>query len=190
MNNVRDSNNGQFTKQYNKYDLSGDFGIGYTNKGEEFWFDLEDYDKIKNYCWHYNQWGHLITTERGSNKRIFLHRLVMEPIPKEMVVDHIKHLESHKQKYDNRKENLRLVTQRENSVNSAIHSNNTSGVSGVTFDKKRQKWIARINSTPYKRIILGVFDNFNDAVKARQEAEKIYYGQFNYEGGFKDERIS
>lgn len=32
----------------NTYDLSGEYGIGYTTKGEEFWFDLEDYDKIKS----------------------------------------------------------------------------------------------------------------------------------------------
>lgn len=36
-------------KKYNTYDLSGEYGIGYTEKGEEFYFDLEDYDKIKNY---------------------------------------------------------------------------------------------------------------------------------------------
>lgn len=37
-------------KKKNEYDLSGEYGIGYTtNKGERFYFDLEDYDKIKNY---------------------------------------------------------------------------------------------------------------------------------------------
>ena len=35
-------------KKYNTYDLSGDYGIGYTSKDEEFYFDLEDYDKIKD----------------------------------------------------------------------------------------------------------------------------------------------
>lgn len=33
----------------NTYNLSGEYGIGYTSKGKEFYFDLEDYDKIKNY---------------------------------------------------------------------------------------------------------------------------------------------
>ena len=31
----------------NTYDLSGEYGKGYTSKGEEFLFDLEDFDKIK-----------------------------------------------------------------------------------------------------------------------------------------------
>ena len=37
-------------KKYNSYDLSGEYGIGYTSKGKKFYFDLEDYDKIKDYC--------------------------------------------------------------------------------------------------------------------------------------------
>lgn len=189
MNNKRDKNS-CFAKQYNTYDLTGEYGKGWTNKGEEFWFDLEDYDKIKDYCWHYNQWGHLISTEPHSNKRAFLHRKIMEPIPKGMSVDHINHLASHQHKYDNRKQNLRFVTQSQNSINSAIYSNNTSGVSGVTFNKRTQKWIARINISPNNRIWLGTFDEFEDAVKTRKDAEEKYYGQFNYKGGFKDERIS
>ena len=39
-------------KKYNKYDLSSDYGIGWTsNTNEKFYFDLEDYDKIQDYCW-------------------------------------------------------------------------------------------------------------------------------------------
>ena len=38
-------------RKENIYDLSGEFGIGYcTNTGSPFYFDLEDYNKIKNYC--------------------------------------------------------------------------------------------------------------------------------------------
>ena len=36
-------------KKFNEYNLSGEYGIGYTAKGEEFYFDLEDYYKIKDY---------------------------------------------------------------------------------------------------------------------------------------------
>lgn len=37
-------------RKYNTYDLSGEYGVGYTFKDEEFYFDLEDYDLIKDYC--------------------------------------------------------------------------------------------------------------------------------------------
>ena len=60
-------------KKYNTYDLSGDYGIGYTsnlnlNGNNEFYFDLEDYDKIKNYCWCFDDDGYLRTTILKENK--------------------------------------------------------------------------------------------------------------------------
>ena len=43
------------SKKYNTYDLDNyDFGIGYCNNGTHFFFDKEDYDKIKNYSWWYD----------------------------------------------------------------------------------------------------------------------------------------
>ena len=40
----------------NIYDLSNEYGIGYTsNTKEPFYFDLEDYDKVKEYCWSANR---------------------------------------------------------------------------------------------------------------------------------------
>ena len=46
--------------KYNKYDLSGCFGIGYASNNDDlFYFDLEDYNKIKNTCW-YSKNGRMI----------------------------------------------------------------------------------------------------------------------------------
>ena len=70
-------------KKYNTYDLSGEYGIGYTQKEEEFYFDLEDYDKIKDYCWCINQDGYVF----NSSSRILMHRLVTD-CPQNMLVDH------------------------------------------------------------------------------------------------------
>ena len=60
----------------NVYDLNGSFGIGYTSNGKAFYFDLEDYEKIKNYSWHLSRdyveaWDYL--NER-AHKTIKLHR--------------------------------------------------------------------------------------------------------------------
>lgn len=35
----------------NKYDLTNNYGIDYTSKGDEFYFDMDDYEKIKNFTW-------------------------------------------------------------------------------------------------------------------------------------------
>lgn len=52
--------------------------------------------------------------------------------------------------------------------------NNTSGVKGVRFNKHIGKWQAVINFQG-KRIFLGYFNRFDDAVKARKLAEEEYY---------------
>ena len=59
-------------------------------------------------------------------------------------------------------------------INRRTPKNNTSGVKGVSWYPKYNKWIARINVNK-KRISLGYFENFDDAVKARKEAELKYY---------------
>jgi len=52
---------------------------------------------------------------------------------------------------------------------------NTSGVTGVTYNKKRNKWVAQIviNGKP---IYLGRFNNIQDAIFARLFKEKEYFG--------------
>ena len=126
-------------KKYNTYDLTGEFGIGCTFKGEEFYFDLEDYDKIKNICWYLHSKGYIIGHIAGSNKQIKMHQLIL-PTDDGYIVDHINtHM-----KTDNRKVNLRIATQMENTRNRQKQKNNTSGRTGVSFDKNANKWVAFI----------------------------------------------
>jgi hypothetical protein len=50
-------------------------------------------------------------------------------------------------------------------------SHNTSGRTGVTWDKNHNKWMAKIK-VDQKTVNLGRFSDFNDAVKAREAAEE------------------
>lgn len=162
-------------KKYNTYDLSGEYGVGYTFKGEEFYFDLEDYDKIKGYYWYFNDNGYLITPKNETTKeRIRLHRLIMNAC-KGIEVDHIQH-----NKNDNRKENLRLVTTQQNGMNKSLCKNNTSGITGVYWNKNSDKWNVKIGFNG-KSIDLGFYLDFNDAVYARKEAEEFYFGEYSYD---------
>ena len=167
------------SKKYNKYDLSGEYGVGYISNNDEFYFDLEDYDKIKNHCWLKNKDGYIITNNKNKKLRS-LHRIVMG-VSDDFVVDHI-HGEG--SRHDNRKSNLRIATKQENNRNRKLCSTNTSGVTGVTFDKSRNKWCAQI-VVNNKNIHLGRFNNFEDAVKARKEAEEKYFGEFSYDNSMK-----
>jgi len=58
-----------------------------------------------------------------------------------------------------------------------IRSNNSSGVTGVYWAKKEQRWAASIGFKG-KRYHLGLFERFSDAVEARKEAEQQYFGTF------------
>lgn len=159
------------TKKYNKYDISKEYGIGYTNNtNREFYFDLDDYDKIKCDCWNETPFGY-ITNSNGS----FMHRLIMN-CENGLVIDHINH-----NKRDNRKNNLRACTQMENNLNTGIKSTNTSGKTGVQWEKRFNKWRSRIIYNG-KDIHLGLFDNYEDAVKAREDAEIKYFKEFRYKG--------
>lgn len=74
--------------------------------------------------------------------------------------------------------NLRLATRGQNNVNTNGRSNNKSGCIGVSFRKDIGKWHARIG-VPGKIVLLGNFENLNDAVAARKYAEVISYGVFS-----------
>lgn len=86
----------------------------------------------------------------------------------ENVIDH-----KNRNKSDNMIENLRESSQSCNLLNKSMQSNNSSGVVGVYFNKKRNKWYSRIVISK-KCIWLGCFECFKDAVMARYNGEKKY----------------
>ena len=77
-------------KKYNKYDLeSEEYGIGWTEKGEVFWFDKEDYNLIKDYCWIKNDKGYFYA-RKEEGVCIRLSRLIMNVLDNsEILIDHI-----------------------------------------------------------------------------------------------------
>lgn len=125
--------------------------------------DLDDVDRVKQYKWRLNDNNYVIRDDMR------LHRFIMN-CPNDKVVDHINH-----NRLDNRKSNLRICTQRENIMNRSKTSRNTSGYTGVMWDKSRNKWVARIQNKH-----LGYFNNKEDAIKVRQEAEIKYFGEYRF----------
>ena len=74
---------------------------------------------------------------------------------------------------DNRISNLRAVSNQENQKNKAMVSNNTSGVTGVSWFKVRRKWKAHIK-VDGRYLHLGYFDFIEEAAAARKEAATKY----------------
>ena len=158
-------------RKENQYDLSGEYGIGWTyNTNQEFYFNLEDFNLIKDYCWYEDvgQNGYHSLKAKINSKNIKMCWLFGCK-----GYDHID-----RNPLNNRRENLRPATYSQNSQNSPRRHNNTSGIIGVNWHKHRQKWVARININ-CQRIIIGYYVNKEDAIIARLKAENEYYGKFS-----------
>ncbi len=106
-----------------------------------------------------------------NNKQYKAHRLAwlyMEGYLPENKVDHINRV-----KDDNRWVNLRIVSDQCSVRNRGEFKNNKSGVTGVCWGKNANKWYSQIKVN-YKLIYLGYFENINDAVLTRWNAEVKY----------------
>lgn len=141
------------------------------NEGQEIGFskiDFEDIVKISEYKWNLSNIGYAFCCELNMNLHKFL-----EDYNNECIVDH-----KNKNKLDNRRKNLRKCTPQENVRNAKKSKNNNSGVVGVNYREDRKKWRAFITINS-KQISLGNFENFEDAVVSRLNAELIYFREFS-----------
>lgn len=78
---------------------------------------------------------------------------------------------------DNRRDNLRVVPSFANRFNKGIDSRNKTGHAGVYWYKKRNNYQVYIQAKG-KMVHLGYYKNYDDAVKAREDAEKKYFGEY------------
>ena len=81
-------------------------------------------------------------------------------------IDHIS-----RDRQDNHIENLRHVSRQCNLRNASMRTDNTSGVTGVSWNKKLDKWNAQIFVNG-KRFFLGNHEDFEEAVAHRLAAEQ------------------
>lgn len=131
-----------------------DYVIGRTNGKESLEIKISKCDEhlLKEYKWYKSHYGYAVTA-----KGLRMHRLIMNA-PKGMVVDHINH-----NKLDNRRENLRICTNAENTRNRKIQG-------GVRYRKDKKKYEAYLVRN-YKHIFLGYYDTYEQALEVRKNAE-------------------
>lgn len=113
-----------------------------------------------------------------NNKPHRAHRIVMEMhdihIPGRYLPDHIDG-----DPWNNKLDNLRVATRSQNSFNTPIRRDNTSGRKGVLWCNKTQKWRSQITANG-RRWSLGEFDTKEEAIKCREVAEKILHGEYRH----------
>jgi len=172
--------------KYNTYDLTGSYGIGFSNnKNNSFYFDLEDFEKIRYWCWIENDDGYISARHsRTTDHKVFsLHRYVTCTTNHYTTIDHIDH-----NPRNCLKENLRPVSMSQNQQNRVLSKYNTSGIKGVSYDKTDNQWRAYITFNKIR--IEKRFENFDDAVLWRKRMEEKYHGEYSYEASQRTKELN
>jgi hypothetical protein len=132
-------------------------------RGRETLVDAEDVEFLGQFNWHWNPCRRVIGYAVLSGGQGTMHRILMNN-PEDMCIDHI-----NGNSLDNRKSNLRIVTNRENSQNKKEHR--SGRLVGATFIKNRKKWMAQI--------WLGKTHKFLGRFKTEHEAHQAYMKAYN-----------
>lgn len=154
----------------------------HRRNAENLWtiIDLEDLERVINfpYTWfakynHTNDEYYVTASvyhpELQQTRPIFLHQFLMDANGKD--VDH-----ENNNTLDNRKSNMRVVEESNNSKNrKSRNRNNKSGYRNVSLIKG--KWVVQLQIDG-KNKRLGSFDDVREAGKFAEEMRQKYYGEF------------
>jgi hypothetical protein len=176
----------------NEYKIVDNYVVVYYTQNDgktfEILFDLEDLELVQNLsysigitkCKHgtkpyakiYKYLG--MIEGKPKYKAFYLHRILLN-FP-DSFVDHINH-----NTLDNRKSNLRLCTNEQNTKHKhGKNKNNKSGYRNVSWSEYYNKWLVQLQIDG-KNHCLGKFSNVHDAGAFAKEMRRIYYGEFEGE---------
>lgn len=112
----------------------GNYWVGYTQNGEEFWFDGDEdtINYIKSQTWRRLNNGYF-QNKRGEK----LHRLVLNITSNDILVNHLGG-----NKWDNRMQSLSISNCVDNSKEKAVSIHNNSGIVGLL--KRGNQWVGSI----------------------------------------------
>lgn len=141
-------------------------------RGKVAFVDDEVYEAISSVKWQATQNGKKWYAVRwDKRKRVYMHRVILGYTGNGRV-DH-----RDGDGLNNTRGNLRVCTHTQNLHNSGPTKTNKSGYKGVSWSKKRKKWIAQIMSER-KHHLIGVFDDPVDAAHAYDAMAILLHGKF------------
>lgn len=159
----------------NNFEIRGDVVAIFLNRRDgnvfETLIDTEDMDKVDSFKGRFyaqNPYRNMFYACGNYKKSLIkLHRLIMD-FPKDLVIDHINH-----DTLDNRKANLRIVTQGENlkNRNPLNRGNKASNIPNVCWHKSSGKWQVRLMVNGKRKFICNS-DTVEDAEKALRDFQQ------------------
>lgn len=161
-------------KKFNEYKIVGStVCVKLSNADKEMIVDKEVWDAgAKEFCWYLTRAGYAATQIPDQPNNTLFHVYAFPDCPEGMVRDHIDG-----DRLNNTRKNIRFITQKNNTRNRTLKSRNKSGRVGVVWSKRDNNWRARIKPDG-KEVHLGSFAKLEDAIKAREEAEGKYFGEY------------
>lgn len=148
---------------------------GKYGKGKFAIVDDADFERLNQYKWHVDAAGY--PTRRTRNVEdarrlmVLMHYMIL-PAKDGLLRDH-----KNRNRFDNRRENLRYATKNQNGANSRSRKNEFSRYRGVSWSKTKKKWHASI-SMNRKTLYLGRFTIEEAAARAYDNAAMAYHGEF------------
>lgn len=168
----------EYCTKINRIEVTDNSIKVYDDKYNYCLIDKEDYSYIKDWYWRKDEKGYWRTNskdvDRDGKTVLKLHQEIAKIKygnynSKEIFPDHLD-----RNKDNNKKNNLILKPNKDNMKNRGLSESNTSGKTGVSYDKNKEMYVSYI-TVGGKRINLGSYEVIEDAIKARKQAE-IEYG--------------
>lgn len=143
-------------------------------KGKTAIVDDEDFELLSQWKWQLYSGGYARRSYRknGKSMNVAMHRFILK-LPKGLYTDHI-----NGNRLDNRKENLRVCSYRENAYNRVKRTGTSSIFKGVYWHKHNKAWLTGIRLKEGKLKVVGYFKNEIHAAMAYDIWAKELYGEF------------
>src|ERR1700723_661167 len=122
--------------------------------------DEDMLELVKKYNWYVCNTGY-VKADFGHRGYVYLHRLVFHREITKRIVDQLDHI--NRNKLDNQKENLRIISHRGNQLN------RSTPVKGYYYREARQAWVVRFKVNG----VLKYYGHYATEEQARLRADSI-----------------
>ena len=145
--------------------------------------DDEDYERVNGFRWHIVISGtktDLIVMRNAGVNGVNIKQILSYFILKKECTKGDSIIYKNKDKLDNRRSNLEMISTKKSTYRTKGHRNSSSRYKGVSWHKRNKKWEARINKD-YKPFYIGIYKDEDDAGRAYNNKSLEFFGEYAYQ---------